>query len=263
VLARIRHGIDRVGLRRFFAALAALIAVLSGLVTIIAFFRPASNNPAPSNSVPSTAVPVGVATSGLPLTVAAVPPSGTISIGSCLAYGHAVSCDAPHQSEVYSVNSACNMKDLVGYLGGTPDTDVLRSTIAPITVKLQGQTVCIVSIPSGAQTSGSVKQVLDTPGGDVWRRCLDNRYGREVPCSDPHTDEFVFSGLLSPSESLDCTDRASRYLMATVAGLSTQLTVRDARQGTTLQCLVEVLGENVLNSSVRRIGTNALPITPD
>lgn len=238
----------------------AAATIIGGVATLIGVIH--SNQGGGSPSRPPTSAGVAQtplvssgATSGAPRGVPA-----HFSIGTCLNGGHqSVSCDATHQSEIYAVSGPCDAKSLVQYMGGQYETDVLLSLVSPTTLNLD-RAYCVVSTSGTQAASSTVRDALDSSRGDAWRRCLDNRFSRETACSDPHTDEFVFSGVLQPTEHLDCAARSTRYLGSALTAFGGQLTVRNAVQGNVQQCLVEVLGDNLLTRSVRRIGTATLPI---
>jgi hypothetical protein len=185
------------------------------------------------------------------------------SAGECLdTGGTVVSCDRNHKYEVISNGGSCNLNALVTYLGGVPGLDTLATSIRAEQLNVTGNRLCVLALPASAPVF-SVRHILDISQGDAWRRCLDNRFeNREVSCAESHTDEFVFSGVLAAGERLDCAARAANYLGADFSIYAQDLDLRSASQGSASQCLVSVRGNNLLTASVRRIGTNALPITP-
>lgn len=187
--------------------------------------------------------------------------SASLSIGTCLSDTNTTtSCDAPHRKEIYAISASCDQPGLLMYMGGQSQLDVLLPSVTPAVLRLGGESYCVLPSLADEQLSGSMRNVLDTPAGDRWRRCRDNRFPRETPCSEPHTDEFVFSSVLQPGQHLDCGSRSFDYLGSALSAFAGQLTVRSGSQGNVQQCLVEVLGDNLLTKSLRRNGTAALPI---
>ena len=168
----------------------------------------------------------------------------------------------PIASRFTSLSLPCSQDSLLQYLGGSAGEDVLSTTLVRSISRVGGQQVCVVQRPEGP-INGNAHLILDGPGGDSWRRCLDTRFGhREVTCAEPHTDEFVFLGSPSLGQALDCNEKAAEYMaVSATADLST-ITIRSATEGKQSACLVEVLGNNVLTASVRRLGTSAFPVSP-
>jgi hypothetical protein len=259
--------IERFVKHRYVQLIALAVAVIAGLSTIANVWWK-SNHGQTSSARP----PIGISSSA-PSSSSAPAGSGTPSSAShtsspqltsaCLDTSKSlVSCDRDHQFEIFSTSGSCTSDALIDYLGGVPGMDTLASGIHLMQLTTKGKDVCVVT-PPGSATTYSARRVFDGAAGDAWRRCLDNRFAnREVSCAGSHTDEFVFTGVLGVGEKLDCASRATRYLGADFSIYAQDLELRTARQGAASQCLISVRGSNLLTASVRRVGTNALPITP-
>ena len=189
-----------------------------------------------------------------------------VSIGACLSgSGIAVPCDAVHRFEVASeAGSPCMNSALISYLGGDPALDVILVN-AETHVVSPNASACVLSSVDNHDRTGSVKDVLTTPDGDQWRRCIDDRLQRkDVPCSVPHTGEYVgFSAGSAPNVAA-CEIAAEKYMATTMPQVSGQLDISALRtvnvNDDLPRCLISVRGDNVLTSSLRRIGANALPL---
>ncbi len=182
--------------------------------------------------------------------------SESIAIGSCLD-GHdaATACDAPHVSEVFNASGDCSDDALLQYLGGLPGQDILRVDLRLRPISTTGSLLCVVDKPSQALVSNSRDALLNR-SGDPWRRCHD-AIAREVSCAQPHTTEVVYEEQ-SAGEDLDCRTRADAYLEIPFARHAAELELlQDAKH-----CYVGVRGDDLLNGSLRRLGTKALPLEP-
>jgi hypothetical protein len=188
------------------------------------------------------------------------------AVGRCLdTSSRIVSCSSVHEAELFGTGSDCSEAVLLGYLGGQPSLDIVSPLIHRFTVQVGATQFCAVQPASDFPPSTSAHRILDDNAlGSYWRRCRDDRVGgREVLCSQPHTSEFVYSGVLAASDSLNCAARATTYLAIDISTDLAQLSVVPAVQGSMSECLVEVRGENHLTGSLRRIGTESLPISPN
>lgn len=249
---------------RLVVLIAGLLAALSTITTFVLTHRPEdAPSPTPSSS---GAIASAIATSASVTSASASATTSAVSawpVGGCLTAAHSpVSCDAPHVYEVIASKRSCRADDLISYLGGAAEMDILTPGIKLTDFSLAGWSYCLVT-PPASLSSGTSRRILDGHRGDVWRRCLDSRFGnREVPCAEPHTAEFVFSGTLKATEHLDCAKRGSSYLGADLSLYTDDLEVETATQETASECLLAVRGANTLTSSLRRIGTNALPLSP-
>ncbi|WP_456599859.1 hypothetical protein [Blastococcus sp. SYSU DS0616] len=203
-----------------------------------------TGSPAPLStpSIPPAAAPVGE------------PVHDTApAVGSCLDSDDAPApCDGPHSTEIFATGD-CSEAALLAYLGGRPGQDVLRelSTASPPI----GDTVaCTVAAPEGALVGGSHRDVLLSNAGDAWRRCID-QLQRGVGCAQPHIAEVIFDRG-DTTDPLDCARRANDYLGTPFARVSADLRVLQDGQG----CLLAVRGDNILTGSLRRLGSQSLPL---
>jgi hypothetical protein len=264
-LRKIRESTGKVSEHPTMKLIVQVVSIAAGITAVLTFVlvivlgskgdtTSGSSSNSTTESIPTTTSPSSMVDSS---------PATVLSFGACLSLKkEAVSCSVQHAAEVYVVGSHCNPTALLRYLGGVDRVDVLALTVESTNISTSGGLICVASNADEQNLTGSVRNILATQSGDGWRRCLDNRFNREVNCSVTHTDEFVFAGALAPGETLDCSSRAQTYLNAPVERFSGQLTVREATSSGQSGCVVEALGSNLLTASVRRIGVQALPMIP-
>jgi len=176
-------------------------------------------------------------------------------VGSCLDHGGApTACDGPHVAEVFDLSGDCSHDSLLDYLGGSPGRDVLRTDLAVQSRLAEGLSTCVVIDPSGTRTSTSQDSLLGR-SGDVWRRCRDE-LSRERSCADEHESEVIYEQRVT-GEALDCEARADEYLEFPFDAHAEDLELlQDGRR-----CYIAARGDGVLTHSLRRLGSNALPLT--
>ncbi|TYP87224.1 hypothetical protein BD833_107164 [Blastococcus xanthinilyticus] len=175
------------------------------------------------------------------------------AVGSCLDSGDAPApCDGPHAAEVFATGD-CSETALLTYLGGQSGQDVLRE-LSTASLPTGDTVVCTVTAPEGALAGGSHRDVLLSDAGDAWRRCVDH-VEREVGCAQPHVAEVVFDRR-DTADPLDCARRADDYLGTPFATKSADLRVLQDEQ----RCLLAVRGDNILTGSLRRLGSQSLPL---
>lgn len=184
-----------------------------------------------------------------------------ITPGTCLSASGPMavtSCDAAHAYEVFAFND-CSESSLVQYLGGQPEVEVLQ--VEPAKVQRDGQALCVVQDP--AQTSlSSARNVLQTAEHSRWRLCHDARVDAEVPCSEKHTGEFVRPGK-SGAQPADCRQSVEEYLDARYTDFAPRLQVATLRLDEGPVCVVSARGRDLLNASVRNLGSHALPLVQE
>jgi hypothetical protein len=151
------------------------------------------------------------------------------------------------------------MNRLVRYMGGDPNIDVLNSTLSVRPIKQGVQDLCAVKT-SGFQ--GPLKMVLMSRLGDRYRQCWERATGVEIPCDKPHVSETTYVRSSPSAESINCPARAAVYLGVGIEQFNAQLQNRQQTTGQTILCLVSVLGDNSLTSSVRDVRQNSLPLSP-
>lgn len=172
---------------------------------------------------------------------------------SCLILGQAVSCQAEHDSEVISELRSCSEDQLLDFMGGRADVDVLREGL---TIKQQGDRCLVDGI--SASTTQSLEGVLATPSGDSYRICWNRATNRNVGCDVAHDAELIYQG---SAEITDCKEQYLAYVGRSYDRDGTKLLLRTAfNTGTRNSCWAEVRSENRLDKSIRNLKDNALPI---
>ena len=189
--------------------------------------------------------------------------SPTINAGTCLSGDRAtVPCDTAHAYEIFAAGSrSCSQQLLVSYLGGVFSLDVLDNQVRMVPINLSGGTACALTAPPGTIMSTTARDVLTTSRGDVFRECIDHVREIDVPCSEPHSSEVVYVAVSDSSAEVDCGSKAAQYMGTDPLQLARDLKVSLAKRNGQLECQVDVLGHNVLTSSIRRLGTQAVPIS--
>jgi hypothetical protein len=197
----------------------------------------------------------------------AAPPSAADALpteSGCLDASLAsVDCQAQHRYELVAASvDACGPEAAVEHLGGDPQLDVVIPQAQPITIPGRDDQVCAVAVPDTV-LSAPLEDILRTPDAAAWRQCVDTRYGSElVACNAAHTGEYVGTGGLEAGD--DCTPRAEDYMNANLQRVGGRVTVETVRLdlgGTaSSQCVIRVLGTEVLVDSLRNIGPRMLPL---
>ena len=173
------------------------------------------------------------------------------------------SCEVAHRYEVIDAAENCSAEVLIRYLGGDPTIEVLRATSEEVVIGNSNVQVCAVDGPTVDLSVRTVKNVLTTSGADGWRLCLDSRTNLdEISCAEPHTGEYVKPRLVSGADAVDCVALAEGYMNAPYKRVGELLRVRTVRTASGPDCLVEVLGRNVLTASLRDLGVSAIPREP-
>lgn len=173
-----------------------------------------------------------------------------------------VPCTAVHRYElVADPGEDCDVDAALAHLGGRPDVDVLL--VGPQRLTLPGdREACVLGDPEGEVLAGPIADAFVRGAGARWRWCGDARSGRDVPCSEPHTDEYV--GTPEPAPDLAaCQAAAEAYLGARFARVADRLTVTVSPAPPDLQrptCSVSARGTQVLTDTLRGIGAKALPL---
>jgi hypothetical protein len=252
-----RAVVDRLDDSRSFWVLVGLATIAGSLLAAYGIVHNrAGSGPGPSTPAVSERSP----SPGL----GASPASATI--GACLdSRRAAVPCTSAHRYEVVAAPApTCAAADAIQYLGGHPARDMLLA--APVTLSLPGQgTVCAIAGPNDETTYATARGALGGEGSARWRRCLDERVADDaVPCSRPHTGEFIgANGVVAP-DAAQCRAAAEVYMGLTLDRVSDRLAVavvktqrvNDGRP----RCFIRVLGNDLLTDTLRAIGARALPI---
>ena len=245
---------------KFFMHAMAIVGVIAGVVAAVAGVAAVRG---PSVTDPTTndvAVP-----SVEPLTSTPTPTaSGNLVVGDCLDNGRlpVSSCDFGHRYEVVAVGE-CSAELLIRYLGGDPGIEILRAAHEELMIASSAQRICVVDDPTADVSIRSARDVLTTPTADGWRLCRDSRTSLdELSCAEPHTGEYVKSRTVVGTGPINCSVLAEQYMNLKLPRVSNELAVRAIRADTGPDCLVEVLGNNVLTKSVRNLGTKPVPREP-
>lgn len=231
------------------------IFVLAALTAIAAYFGVTVAHKAGTGG---NGFGLPTATTSSPSASVAANTAGAVAVADCLPAGleKSVPCDVSHAYEVVSLGD-CTYDSFIRYLGGRPDVEIIRVQPRTVSAGSTGR-VCVVQDPAGAATFTSVRNVL-LRDGSAWRRCADDRIKDEnVPCSQEHTSEYVWT---SHSQSpVDCEKAAEIYLGAPPSNFQGRLRVVTQNYSTGPVCLVATEGADLLTASLRNIGVSALPI---
>src|SRR5450756_2413528 len=96
--------------------------------------------------------------------------------GDCLTDSFTYSnCSSQHKFEIYQVPPHCTEGDLIMYMGGDPQIEVLRARSAQVPVGKPTVQACVVQADGDARPNFSAKGVLSSAAGSFWRRCQDRR----------------------------------------------------------------------------------------
>ena len=88
---------------------------------------------------------------------------------------------------------------------------------------------CVIDNP--VEVAETAAGVLAGSNDDAWRRCLDDRQGRLVPCSEEHTGEYIATGEARKANQEECESAAEAYLNQTLANVGDLLTRPRGRRG--------------------------------
>lgn len=181
--------------------------------------------------------------------------AGASTVGSCIADDAVVPCDSSHQEQIFADHD-CSPRQLIEFLGGNPDVDVLRPDLD---IERRSEHECSVPVPNGM--SWSAQGALATDGGDLWRWCRNSVTDQDVPCSEAHDAEVVSLYPQPREEELTCRTDAEQYMDRKWSGVSTDLVLSSRGHQAGDICVVQPRGNNSLDGSIRRIGTRALPLS--
>ncbi|WP_133753983.1 hypothetical protein ACF3NT_05375 [Naumannella halotolerans] len=137
----------------------------------------------------------------------------------------------------------CSIGSATEFLGGTAGIDVL---VPEVQVETIGET-CVLTVPMEA-VAGTAAGVLDTDQDAAWRACTNAHAGKlVVPCSEPHTGEFVGWDLSSGSTPLErCNTAAATYLGADPGPLDDRIRVTiEPDADTPTPCLLSTTRTNL------------------
>jgi hypothetical protein len=263
--AAFRH-LDRfIGNRALKTAIA--IGEIAGLITLIVGGTRAvihhlsgddpSGRPSSSVSVPA---PTGPSTGGPQPQPSTPTAAGTTAAGGprCWTAARAViDCRETHRFEEIPPASTCDQAAVIGYLGGLATLDVLIARAAAVPGG-----GC--SVDPGRDLRGSAKDVLRSGTAAAWRRCFDGTTHKNVPCSVPHTGEYLATGSLRRATDDECLLAAVTYLDQTPGNLSDDLAIHplEVKSGTpdSARCTIDARGNHQLTTSVRNLGPGRVPL---
>ncbi|MFC8040654.1 hypothetical protein ACFUOZ_14985 [Paenarthrobacter sp. NPDC057355] len=237
------------------AALATIAALLVAVATfVLQFFGPASGLGAAS--VPGQSTAASSQANVRTETPRSTDPGPTAVEGHCLNGSWAsASCDRTHAAELVSDAGPCDLPALTQFAGGNVPADTLRRDLVPT---VQDGVGCVVIVPSGL--SSTIRNGLSGPDHAALRQCWDRFADRDLSCDQTHTAEVVYTG--PGTEAGNCRSQADAYMADAFSRYEARLELlsRDADGG--VSCLVQIKGSNVLEGSLRNLGTKALPSSP-
>ncbi|WP_405064417.1 hypothetical protein OG474_22935 [Kribbella sp. NBC_01505] len=171
--------------------------------------------------------------------------------------GTAVDCREPHQYEEIPQAASCDLAAVIDFLGGQAGLDVV---VAKAAQSPAGR----CSVDAGREVSDSARDALQGSTSASWRRCVDRRVTKNVPCSDLHSGEYVATGSTRRASDSECQLAAARYLDQVPGALVEDLEVRvfAVASGTKdpARCIIDARGNHLLTTSVRNLGTRPVPI---
>lgn len=252
----VRGGAERLETHPVLRLAVALLGMAAAVTVLLTYFslKPDGNTASSDAGSAASSSPTASG-SGAPGSEQPTP------VGTCLdAERTKQACNVAHAYEVYATPelSQCSRTALLSFLGGSDEVDVTAPSLKSELLNVGPTAVCALSFAAGLDASA--RDALRSSRGDVFRKCWDAATGMTVSCSQPHEGEAVATRLASGDQALSCERRASEYMGTPLTGdLSRALTVR-LISSPEPECRIEVLGENVLTASLRRLGTRAAPI---
>lgn len=236
--------------------LALVVGLLNDSLGVLDHLVPDSR-PTPFTAGTSTA-----ATSGPPSTSLSTGPSTTAEpaepngLGACRTTTWlSVACDEDHTYEAF--NGLCDPDGVAAFLGGVAVRDVLTARAVNRDAR------CWVRLLAPRQ--GSVRDaLLERESGSPLRACVDELSQRLVGCDQLHSGEYLATGETSRLASDRCEASASAYMKRQLGDVSDTLRVRAVskpeRVASAPRCVIEVLGQKRLTTSVFALGTDAIPV---
>lgn len=242
------------------------ILLAAAIVTVLTWFgigpaiETTSETPSPTESK-VTAEPSMETAVGTPVQSVQVPARSTtpeLTPGTCgdVRGGELApkACTTQHAAEVIPDDHGCTVEDFTRYAGGDPRMDVVRADLSLQNVAEH----CVVRVPD-LLLQESLADLLAEDRGTVLRECHSGTSGDFVPCSETHTGEVVSrEGPAQPAEP-DCEARAEAYMNTTAQRVFKQLEVT-AMTGPPHRCVVQVRGNNTLETSLRNLGSRAVKL---
>ncbi len=228
-----------------FAGIAALAAIPTGLVDLKQLF---------GSDTPSTSAPIDGLSNPSTRNMSAEPEPTTVAVLPCTLEGTPTSCQAEHTSEQVTGLTECSKSQLITFMGGRNDMDILREGLS---IAEDGETCLVNGIDS--KTRQSLEGILASPAGDLYRLCWDAATNNIVGCDVPHNAELIFQDSV---ESLDCKEQYIRYVGRPFdSGQDPSKIKLRSEAGTTSTCWVQTTPPNRLTGSIRDLQDKALPFS--
>lgn len=254
-VSRLAKSLDESPVWKVAVALIGVIGVTVGVLTYLSL-KPGAASSAPP--LPTSSSAMATVSTSAPASVS--PSPADLEVGACLdVYFRRSDCESLHAYQVFAllIDGQCPAGTLMSFLGGSPSVDVLLPTIKIVSQPDR----CLLS-NTGDALVGDAHDILRGPNGDSLRYCWDLVTDRYVACSVPHGAEVVSLDTRTGDMSTTCQQRVESYLGTPLSGdLAHELRARLVA-GNVPQCRVEVLGDNVLTASLRRLSSQAPPIEP-
>ncbi|WP_207344716.1 hypothetical protein [Arthrobacter sp. E3] len=242
--------------------IAALATIFVAIITVFSYSPSQSGNGSDHGPIQSQ-LPADDASTPASGHISPVIVAGALPVGACLSdLGEdpvPVSCQIPHDAEVYANPGNCSEKTLITYLGGNPTVEILRSDLATPEVP---DGYCIVVFPAPLTFDTSVQGKLAGPDSAVLRQCVNEVTSANVSCREKHTGEVVTVVGKNETGSVDCSAKAATYMTINPSDLSYQIKVNKVYIDGGFRCVIAVKGSNQLTDTVRMLGNSALPIAP-
>ena len=244
-----------VGIAAGLTFIGVVVALLNDSVSLHDRFADGPTTSAASSATPSPLSP----TREQPKRGSASPsPSGASRAPVCEDASEApTDCQLPHQFEFY--DGACDTDALITWFGGRPDVDVPRASVREVST---GH--CEVDLKTSV--AGIAKNGFDRDDSSIFRKCVDEKSQSVVACDTRHTAEYVGAAVDGIATRTQCRDAAGAYLGVSVSQRSNELAVRAIAAtpvgGANARCMIEVIGAQRLDRTVRGIGTSQLHWVP-
>jgi hypothetical protein len=237
------------------AEIAGLVAlVITGIGALVRGVTPDGDSSTGEPPVASTTVLTSPPIASGPPSPSSTAPSGPLCWDARRA---GVDCREDHRLEEIPASAVCNQARVITFLGGLSSLDV---TIARAATAPTG--ACAVDATRDVR--GSARDVLRGEAAAGWRRCVDRRVRKNVPCSELHSGEYLSTGRPGRATEVECRVAAAQYLDQRPEYVAGDLQIRplDVRSGTadSARCVIDARGNHLLTGSVRNLGQRPVPI---
>lgn len=227
----------------FWKRVAQIATVLTAGITVLMWLQigPVGSKPNPSETSDS-----------FPAVSAAPPGDVTATSGetrgakfACLEGSEGVPCNQAHTAEMVEME-ACSSEALIGFMGGSPQTDILRKSL----MVSESDDGCLVEGIDGG-TRGSLENIFKSAAGDVYRSCWDDVTDQEIGCDIPHFAERIYHG--NDSE-VSCEQNFATFTGRPFQQYSSKLGLEEQAAAGLTSCWVTTRSKNLLCGSVRNLG---------